>query len=41
MNVLRVLINNLFKKIFMKKEKKVINVLITFFSSYKSNVKTF
>ena len=29
------------KKVFMEKEKKTINVLITFFISHKSNIKTF
>ena len=29
------------KKVFMGKEKKTINILIVFFISHKSNVKTF
>ena len=39
-NALRVLVNNLFKENFYGK-KKVINILTTFFISYKSGVKTF
>ena len=31
MNTLRVLVNNLFKKIFYEKRKKIINVLTVFF----------
>ena len=42
MSVLRVLINNLVKKIFYgKRKKKTINVLTVFFIFYKSDVKTF
>ena len=40
MNVLRILINNLFKKGFYE-EKKKFNILIIFFISYKIDVKTF
>ena len=40
-NALRVLVNNLFKKKFIKKNKKTINVLTAYFTSYKSSVKTF
>ena len=29
------------KKVFMRKEKKTINILTTFFISYKNDVKTF
>ena len=39
-DILRTLINNPFNESFYK-EKKSINVLIVFFISYKSNVKTF
>ena len=38
-NVFRALVNNAFKKVFMKKEKK--NVLTIFFNSHKNDVKTF
>jgi len=38
---LRHLLRIQLKKIFMKKEKKVINVLIVFFIFHKSDVKTF
>ena len=38
-DTLRVMVNNPFKKKIM--EKKVINILITFFISYKNSVKTF
>ena len=43
MSALRTLVNNpQLKKIFMeKRKKKVINVLIAFFISHKSNVRTF
>ena len=34
-------VKNLVKKSFMRKEKKTINILIVFFISYKSDVKTF
>ena len=41
-NVLRVLVNNLFKESFYEeRKKKAINVLIAFFISHKSSVKTF
>ena len=42
-NALRVLVNNSFKekKLWEKKKKKTINVLIVFFISHKSVVKTF
>ena len=40
-DVIRVLVNNLFKKRFYEKRKKTINVLITFFISHKNDVKTF
>ena len=40
-DVIRVLVNNLFKKSFYEKRKKTINVLITFFISHKNDVKTF
>ena len=42
-NVLKVLVNNLFKESFYeeRKKKKTINVLIAFFISHKSSVKTF
>ena len=41
-NVLRVLVNNLFKQSFYEeRKKKTINVLIAFFISHKSSVKTF
>ena len=40
-NALRILINNLFKKSFLGKEKKIINVLTAFFIFHKSNVKIF
>ena len=39
--ILRTLINNPFKKSFYEKKKKTINILITFFISHKSGVKTF
>ena len=39
-SALRVLVNNLVKKVFMRK-KEVINVLTTFFIFHKSEVKTF
>ena len=38
-DTLRVMVNNPFLKKIM--EKKVINILITFFISYKNSVKTF
>ena len=42
MNALRALVNNPFKESFFgKRKKKVINVLIVFFISHKSGVKTF
>ena len=40
-SALRVLINNLIKENFYDKRKKIINVLIAFFISQKSNVKIF
>ena len=40
-SALSVLVKNSVKKIFMGKEKKIINVLTTFFISYKSDVKNF
>ena len=40
-NVLKVLVNNLFKERFYKKKKKTINVLTVFFISYKNCVKSF
>ena len=44
-NTLRALVNNQFKENFYrkrkKKKKKAINVLIAFFFSHKSGVKTF
>ena len=42
-NVLRVLVNNLFKDSFYnkKRKKKTINILIAFFISHKNGVKTF
>ena len=40
-DVIRVLVNNLFKKSFYEKRKKAINVLTTFFISNKNDVKTF
>ena len=42
MSVLRALVKNPVKKSFYeKRRKKTINVLIVFFISYKSDVKTF
>ena len=42
MNALRALVNNPFKESFYGKRKnKTINVLIVFFISHKSGVKTF
>ena len=40
-SALKTLIKNTVKKVFMGKEKKVINVLTAFFISYKSDVKIF
>ena len=40
-NALKVLINNPFKEIFMKKEKKTINILITFLFPIKVVSKLF
>ena len=40
-SALKTLIKNTVKKVFMGKEKKVINILTVFFISYKSNVKIF
>ena len=40
-NALRPLVNNPFKESFYKKKKKQLNVLIAFFISYKSDIKTF
>ena len=40
-NVLKVLVNNLFKEMFYKKKKKTIIVLTVFFISYKNCVKSF
>ena len=40
-NVLKVLVNNLFKEMFYEKKKKTINVLTVFFISYKNCVKSF
>ena len=41
-NVLRAMINNLFKESFMEKgKKKAINILIVFSISYKSDVQIF
>ena len=44
MDALRAIVNNLFKEIFMEKEKKkkeAINILIVFSISHKSSIKTF
>ena len=41
MSVLRTLVKNLVKENFYRKRKKLINVLIAFFISYKSDIKTF
>ena len=41
MSVLRTLVKNLVKENFYEKRKKLINVLIVFFISYKSDIKTF
>ena len=42
MNAFRALVNNPFKESFYRKRKnKAINVLIVFFISHKSGVKTF
>ena len=41
MDVLRVMVNNSFKESFYKKIIIIINILTTFFISYKSDVKTF
>ena len=42
MNALRAVVNNPFKETFFgKRKEKVINVLIVFFISHKSEVKTF
>ena len=38
MNALRVLVNNPFKKVYMRKKKKL---MIAFFISHKSDVKIF
>ena len=44
-DALRAIVNNLFKEIFMEKEKKkekeAINILIVFSISHKSSIKTF
>ena len=40
MDILRTIVNNLFKEIFIE-EKKTINILTIFFISYKNGVKTF
>ena len=40
-SVLRALVKNSVKKVFMGKEKKTFNVLIAFFISHKSDVKIF
>ena len=41
-DALRAMINNSFKESFYgKRKKKTINVLIVFFISYKSDIKTF
>ena len=41
-NVLKILVNNSFKKIYMEKEKKNVLIFFFFFSiSYKNGVKTF
>ena len=39
--VFRVLVNNSLKIFFIKKEKKVINILIIFSISFKSDIKFF
>ena len=41
MSVLMILVKNPIKKSFYGKIKKTINILITFFISHKSDVKTF
>ena len=41
MDTFRVMVNNSFKESFYGKIKKVINILIVFFISHKSCVKTF
>ena len=40
-SALRVLVKNPIKKSFYGKRKKIINVLIAFFISHKSDIKTF
>ena len=40
-DVLKAMVNNLFKENFSKKIKKSINVLTTFSISHKSDIKTF
>ena len=40
-DALKVMINNPFKEIFYGGKKKAINILIVFFISHKSGVKTF
>ena len=40
-SALRALVKNPVKKSFYGKKKKTINVLIVFFISYKSDIKTF
>ena len=40
-NVFKIIVKNLFKKVFSEKEKKTINILITFFIFYKSVIKIF
>ena len=41
MSVFRTLVKNTIKESFYDKRKKIINFLIVFFISYKSDVKTF
>ena len=40
-DVIRILVNNLFKESFYGEKKKTINILTAFFISHKNDVKTF
>ena len=40
-SILRTMVKNLVKKNFYEKRKKIINILIDFFISYKNDVKIF
>ena len=40
-SILKALVKDQLKKVFMGKEKKIINILTVFFIFHKSNIKTF